>query len=59
MFPRTLDRQCVTDRASLAEMGSDEESERRHWSRGTYSLMAHGQRLFGAVDLVIYLEAVQ
>jgi hypothetical protein len=40
-------------------MGSDEESERRHWSRGTYSLMAHGQRLFGAVDLVIYLEAVR
>jgi hypothetical protein len=38
MFPRTLDRQCVTDRASLAEMGNEEESERRHWSRGTYSL---------------------
>ena len=28
----------VTDRASLAEMGKEEETERRHWSRGTYSL---------------------
>ena len=28
----------VTDRASLAEMGNEEETGRRHWSRGTYSL---------------------